>query len=87
VWRRKYVAVSRSQGARDLRGGDPAARGQQLARAILGLAHQLVGIDRAFEAAAQSAFHAFVEFLEQRRFPRVPQFRVGAAHVGAGQYI
>ena len=61
--------MSRSQ-ARVISGrGDAAAGGQQFARAFLRLAHELVGIDRAFESAAQRAFHAFIEFLEQRRLP------------------
>ena len=74
-------------GARDLGRGDAAGGGQQLARAVLRFAHQLVGIDRALEAAAQRALHAFVEFLEQRRLPGIPQLRIGAAHVGAGEHV
>ena len=50
-------------GARDLRRGDAAAGGEQLARAVLRLAHELVLVDRALEAAAQRALHALVELL------------------------
>ena len=54
---------------------------------ILDLAHQLVLVDRRLEAAPQRPLDAFVEIVEQRCLPRIPELRVGPAHVGAGQHV
>ena len=67
--------------------GVDAVRGQQHARAAWFSRDQLLLVDRALEAAAQRALDALVELLEQRGLPGVPQLRVGAAHVGAGQHV
>ena len=61
--------------------------GHFLARLLLRFANQFVLIDRRLEAAAQGALGALVEFLEQPRFPRIPQLRIGAAHVRNGQHV
>ena len=54
---------------------------------VLGLAHQVLRIDRALQPPAQGSFHALVEVPEQRCLPGVPQLRIGGAHVRAGEHV
>src|SRR5450759_5633858 len=56
-------------------------------RVLLSFADQFILIDRGFQPAAQRALGALVELLEQAGFPGIPQFRIGAADVGGGQYV
>src|SRR2546430_14396413 len=60
--------------ARDVAFAD-APLDEQTPRGVLGLAHQVLRIDRALEPAAQGALHALVEVPEQRCLPGVPQLR------------
>src|SRR5215468_2552890 len=64
-----------------------AALEQRPARGILRLAYQMLRVDRTLEAAPQRLLHPLIEVMEQRRLPRVPQFRVGGTHIGAGEYV
>ena len=78
--------MKRVQERDDARLGDPVLE-QQPPRGVLRLAHQVLRVDRALEPAAQRALDALVELAEQRGLPGVPQLRIGAAHVGAGEHV
>ena len=60
---------------------------EQCTRAGLCFAHQLVLVDRALQSASQCALGAFVEFLKERRFPRIPELGIRAAHVRDCQHV
>ena len=69
-----------------VRRGD--ARGRELlARERLRLGDELVAVERRLEPAPQRLLDAFVQLVEQRRLPAVPELRVGPAHVGDGQHV
>src|SRR3546814_6593032 len=51
------------------------------------LAATLFGLQRVVDAALEAAYRQVIQLLEQRIAPGVPQRRIGAATVGAGQQV
>ena len=66
-------------------GGEPQL-GASRTCGLTCLADQLLTVDGVLQAAPEGATCLSVQVLEQGALPRVPQVRIGAANIGAGQY-
>ena len=54
---------------------------------LLLLEDELLAIDRILEAAAQGAMREFVQVVEQRGLPGIPELGIRSAHVGDRQHV
>ncbi len=87
--RRVPQEISIGQGLPDALGRfrRDACGGEALARECLGPGNELFAIQRRLVPAAERGLDAFVQLVEQRRLPGIPELRVGASHVGHGEHV